>query len=120
MSLGTVPQPMNGPLDHVLRFLRRKFSPTGVRGAADDDLLPRYVEQCDEVAFARLVKAHRPMVLSVCRRILGNAPNAEGVFQAVFLVLVRKARAFAQRALLANWLYGVAYRTARPGQARAE
>src|SRR5262249_18261054 len=105
MSVGAMPKPMNGPLNHVLCFLRRKVSPSAVRGASDVELLNRFVGQRDEAAFATLVKAHGPMVLSVCRRVLGNVPDVEDAFQAVFLVLVRKAPALAQRELLANWLY---------------
>jgi RNA polymerase sigma factor (sigma-70 family) len=52
------------------------------------------------------------MVLGVCRRILNSSHDAEDAFQATFLVFVRKAASIAQRGLLANWLYGTAYRTA--------
>jgi RNA polymerase sigma factor (sigma-70 family) len=51
-------------------------------------------------------------VLSVARRVVGHLQDAEDVFQAVFLVLVKKAATIQRRELLANWLYGVAYRTA--------
>jgi len=52
------------------------------------------------------------MVLSVCRRVLEDAHASEDAFQATFLVLLKKARSLKRRDLLANWLYGVACRTA--------
>jgi RNA polymerase sigma factor (sigma-70 family) len=84
----------------------------------DRELLARFVTRCDETAFEMLVQRYGPMVLGVCRRILGDATDAEDAFQATFLVLVRKARTIARPDLLGNWLYGVAYRIARKARAQ--
>ncbi|HZZ78071.1 MAG TPA: sigma-70 family RNA polymerase sigma factor [Gemmataceae bacterium] len=78
----------------------------------DGHLLERFVQQQDEPAFGELVRRHGPMVLGVCRRVLDNPHDAEDCFQAVFMVLVRKADSVQPRSMVGNWLYGVAYRTA--------
>ena len=58
------------------------------------------------------------MVLDVCRQIVGDPHHAEDAFQAVFLVLARKARSIGNPDLLNNWLYGVTLRTAWKAKAR--
>ena len=79
---------------------------------SDAELWQRYVQNEDEIAFESLVRRYGPMVLRVCRRILRNEQDAEDAFQATFLVLVRRAASLQKPELLANWLHGVAYRTA--------
>jgi RNA polymerase sigma factor (sigma-70 family) len=85
----------------------------------DRQLLQRFVAGQEEAAFALLVQKHGPMVWAVCQRVLLHAHDAEDAFQATFLVLVRKAGSIRKPELLGNWLYGVAYRTARKARATA-
>jgi RNA polymerase sigma factor (sigma-70 family) len=85
---------------------------------SDRELLDRFHRQRDQAAFEVILRRHGPMVLGVCRRILPQAHDAEDAFQATFLVLVRKAGVLRDPGLLANWLYGVAYRVARKARAR--
>lgn len=86
-------------------------------GATDGELLQRYVTCRDESAFEALVRRHGPMVLGVCRRILGNDTDVEDAFQATFLILVNKAAAIRSRGAVGNWLYGVAHNTALKAKA---
>lgn len=86
---------------------------------SDAQLLRRFFGKREEAAFAALVARHGAMVFNVCRRVLAHSSDAEDAFQAAFLVLVRKGAALRQPEQLANWLYGVAYRTARKVKARA-
>ena len=101
----------------VVRQLGSLFAGGSVAGLSDRQLLERYIaggtDPTGEAAFAALVGRHGPMVLGVCRQLLGDVQHAEDAFQAVFLVLARKARSIRDPDLLGNWLYGVAIRTAR-------
>ncbi len=100
-----------GP-DTLLHHLRRLTGPPAGPEPADATLLQAFVARRDGTAFAALVRRHGPMVLGVCRRVLGNHHDAEDAFQATFLVLARKAASVVPREAVGNWLYGVAYRTA--------
>ncbi|MBP3960272.1 sigma-70 family RNA polymerase sigma factor [Gemmata sp. G18] len=95
----------------------------GTSDVPDRDLLARFVTTRDEEAFAEIVRRHGPMVLAACRRVTGRPHDAEDAFQAAFLVLARRAGHLTRPELLANWLYGVACRTAldaRASRRRAE
>jgi RNA polymerase sigma factor (sigma-70 family) len=77
-------------------------------GLTDGQLLDRFVTSRDEESFAALVRRHGPMVMSVCRRILGNVHDAEDAFQASFLILARKAATVVRRGAVGSWLHAVA------------
>lgn len=79
---------------------------------SDGELLSRFVRARDETAFAELFRRHGPTVYGVCRRVVGTGPDADDAFQAVFLVLTRKAGTVRPPGMIGNWLYGVAVRTA--------
>src|SRR5437764_1679734 len=83
-----------------------------LRDLRDEQLLTRFFESKEESAFAVLVARYGSLVYGVCHRVLGNASDAEDAFQATFMVLVKKGATLRQPGRLANWLYGVAYRTA--------
>lgn len=79
---------------------------------SDGELVTRFVASRDELAFAELLRRHGPTVYGVCRRVVGNSPDADDAFQAVFLVLARKAGNVRPPGMVGHWLYGVAVRTA--------
>jgi RNA polymerase sigma factor (sigma-70 family) len=101
----------SAPLNRLFEQLRRAVRPPA-EDASDSRLLERFARQADEAAFASLLGRHGPMVFGVCRRVLGDTPDAEDAFQATFLVLVRKAASLRRREAVGSWLYGVARRTA--------
>src|SRR5438270_9922919 len=99
-------------LDTVIQYLRWAVLRRDGAGWTDGQLLASFIDQKDEAAFEALVRRHGPMVFGVCRRVVGNHHDAEDAFQATFLVLARKASSVRPREKVANWLHGVALRTA--------
>jgi RNA polymerase sigma factor (sigma-70 family) len=77
----------------------------------DAVLLRRYVQHRDADAFGLIVRRHGPMVLGVCRRLLGPTLDADDAFQATFVALTRQAASV--RECLGGWLHRVAVRAAR-------
>jgi len=76
----------------VIRQIGALFDGGSVAGLSDRELLERYIaggrNAGGQAAFAALVAHHGPMVLSVCRQLLGDMHHAEDAFQAVFLPVV--------------------------------
>ncbi|MHB1557259.1 MAG: sigma-70 family RNA polymerase sigma factor [Isosphaeraceae bacterium] len=105
------------------RDLATLFGVGAIGRLSDAELLARFVRREDaessEAAFAMLVDRHGPMVLGVCRRMLGDFHDAADAFQAVFLVLARKAPSVRVEDSLGRWLHGVSVRVARRARAVA-
>ena len=99
-------------IEPIMQHLRRVVLREDKSGMTDGQLLEHFISHGDAAAFEALVRRHGPMVLGVCRRILGNSHDAEDCFQATFLVLARKAASVSPREQIGNWLYGVARTTA--------
>ena len=108
----------------ALRHLRNLYSVGTAGGLSDQQLLERFKtghREAEELAFTALIERHGPMVLRVCRGVLGDAHDAQDAFQATFLVLARKAGSLSIDESLAPWLHAVALRVAtraRTGIAR--
>jgi RNA polymerase sigma factor (sigma-70 family) len=94
------------------RQVRRVAGADTYPDLTDAGLLAAYAANDDADALAAIIDRHGPMVYATCRRVLGDPNEADDAFQAVFLVLIRKA-ATVRGAELAGWLYGVALRTAK-------
>lgn len=95
------------------------FSAGAIGSWSDAELLSRFTrgkgEALAEAVFATLVDRHGPLVLGVCRRVTGDWHSADDAFQAVFLVLARKAHSVRLEPddSLSRWLHGVSLRVAR-------
>ncbi len=105
-------------IDNLIRYLRRAAAAADRPAVPDVQLVERFLTQRDESAFELLVWRHGAMVLGVCRRVLGNAHEAEDAFQATFLVLARKAASAARHRSVGGWLYTVALRVALRARSR--
>lgn len=106
----------------AVRQINALFGLGAAGGRADGPLLDVFStghREAAEAAFVTLVERHGPMVLGVCRGVLGNTPEVHDAFQATFLVLVRKADSLWVRDSLGPWLHGVAFRVATKAKVAA-
>ena len=108
---------VNGCASAALRQVARVFHDGTFTGLTDRQILERFVDRRDEAAFEALLMRHGPMVLNVCRQLLRDPHDVEDAFQAVFLVLVRKAGSVRVDVSLGPWLYTVASRVAARARA---
>ncbi len=106
----------------ILHYVRAIFRDGVAAELTDHELLERFTgrpggDAPAETAFAALVARHGPMVLRVCRATLRDEHDAQDAFQAVFLVLVHKARTLSARDSLGPWLHAVALRVSSHARA---
>jgi RNA polymerase sigma factor (sigma-70 family) len=94
----------------ILQLIRPALIDPRMRGFADEELLGYFLDRRDESAFEVLMHRHGPMVLDVCRGVLGGGADVEDAFQATFLILAQKAASVRKAPSLGSWLHGVAYR----------
>ncbi|HEY7326460.1 MAG TPA: sigma-70 family RNA polymerase sigma factor [Gemmataceae bacterium] len=99
----------HSPVLTSVRRLRSLLAAQEGEEHSDEQLLTAFADHRDEIAFATLVRRHGPMVLGVCRRVLGHVQDAEDASQATFLVLARRAAALRNKTALPSFLHGTAF-----------
>ena len=62
---------------HILQIAAAEHSSE----LTDCQLLDAFIARGDEAAFAALVRRHGPMVLGVCRHVLGQRQDAESALR---------------------------------------
>ena len=77
---------------------------------SDRDLLLRFIHDGDEASFAAIVERHATLVMSVCRRVIGQTPDVDDAFQATFFALSQRPAGIYECLSLSGWLYSVAWR----------
>ncbi len=80
---------------------------------SDAELLTRFLDLKEELAFEALVLRHTPGVRAVCRGWLRSETDIDDAAQATFLILVQRGKSIRDRAVVGRWLYSVAQKVAR-------
>ena len=116
---------ISGPLRAASKYLPDLLQNGSPAALSDTELLTRFAsrhnkhDETAELAFAALMARHGPMVLRVCRAVLGDRHEVEDAFQATFLILAVRARSIHRRGSVGSWLHGVALRVAASERSRA-
>ena len=79
----------------------------------DDVTLVRLAREGDEGAFAELVARHRPMVVGVCRRVLGDPGLAEDAAQEAVLLAMVSLDRLERPERFGAWLGGIGLNVCR-------
>jgi RNA polymerase sigma-70 factor (ECF subfamily) len=82
-------------------------------GAPPDEELITATLAGDGAAFAILLKRHRPLLLEMACRILGQREEAEDVLQEVFMSVYAHLHRFRGESKLSTWLYTIALNRVR-------
>lgn len=98
---------------------QQMIRPLSGSGATDRQLLERFARAHDQDAFTMLMRRYAELVMGVCRRVLRREQDAEDVFQAVFLVLARRAGSVRWNESIGGWIYEVSCRLALKARAGA-
>jgi RNA polymerase sigma factor (sigma-70 family) len=106
------------PANPFLHYIRHLLGSGRDEARTDRQLLERFLADRDETAVEGLIRRYGPLVLGVSRRVLRNPHAAEDVFQATFLILMRKAPSLVCCQRLGGYLYTVAFRLALRVRAR--
>lgn len=85
---------------------------------SDAELLQQFAQSQDESAFAEIVRRHGGLVRGVAHRLLSDSDAAHDVFQAVFLLLAKRAKSIAWGRTVGPWLFQVACRMANKARVR--
>jgi DNA-directed RNA polymerase specialized sigma24 family protein len=99
---------MASAADYLMHRIRALVDPARNETATDGQLLSRWANGRDGRAFAALVGRHAALVWRVGRSVLGQAEDAEDVFQAAFLILARRSANLQRCSSVAGWLHQTA------------
>jgi RNA polymerase sigma factor (sigma-70 family) len=80
---------------------------------SERELLERFLSENDPEAFRALIERHGPMVLGICRRVVGASHDVDDAVQTTFLILAQSAGTIKQRDSIGPWLRRVALRVAK-------